>query len=63
VPPKGIAFDTRDQIERMAPQIERVVVLTKAMPLGNKTGMLPEERLKIAKWLHEADAGAETEVE
>jgi uncharacterized membrane protein len=35
----------------MAPQIERVVVLTKAMPLGNKTGMLPEERLKIAKWL------------
>ena len=63
VPPKGIAFDTRDQIERMAPQIERVVVLTKAMPLGNKTGMLPEERLKIAKWLHEADTGAETEVE
>jgi uncharacterized membrane protein len=43
----------------MAPQIERVVVLTKAMPLGNKTGMLPEERLKIAKWLFDS----KTEVE
>ena len=51
VPPKGIAFDSPDQIQRMAPQIERVVVLTKAMPLANKTGMLPEERLKIEKWL------------
>ncbi len=44
----------------MAPQIERVVVLTKAMPLGNKTGMLPEERLKIEKWLFRI---SETEVE
>jgi uncharacterized membrane protein len=59
VAPKGIVFDSPDQIQRMAPQIERVVVLTKAMPLANKTGMLPEERLKIAKWL----ADARTEVE
>jgi uncharacterized membrane protein len=35
------------------------VVLTKAMPLANKTGMLPEERLKIEKWLIET----RTEVE
>jgi uncharacterized membrane protein len=59
VPPKGVAFDTADQIQRMAPQIERVVVLTRAMPLANKTGMLPEERLKIAKWL----ADSRTDVE
>ena len=59
VPPKGIAFDSPEQIRRMAPQIERVVVLTKAMPLANKTGMLPEERLKIEKWLLETS----TEVE
>ena len=39
---------------RMAPQIERMVVLTKAMPLANKTGMLPEERLAIAKWLFDS---------
>jgi uncharacterized membrane protein len=59
VPPKGIAFDTADQIQRMAPQIERMVVLTHAMPLANKTGMLPEERLVIAKWL----AGGKTGVD
>jgi uncharacterized membrane protein len=53
-PPKGVAFDTPDQIQRMAPQIERMVVLTQAMPVGNKTGMLPEERLVIAKWLADA---------
>jgi uncharacterized membrane protein len=54
-PPKGVAFDTPDQIQRMAPQIERMVVLTQAMPVGNKTGMLPEERLVIAKWLADAE--------
>ena len=59
VAPKGIAFDSPDQIQRMAPQIERVVVLTKAMPLGNKTGMLPEERLKIAKWLADSKMDVE----
>lgn len=53
-PPKGVAFDTPDQIMRMAPQIERMVVLTKAMPIGNKTGMLPEERDMIAKWIFDS---------
>ena len=63
VPPKGIAFDTPDQIQRMAPQIERMVVLTTAMPLANKTGMLKEERLKIAKWLADTKAAQETATE
>ena len=58
-PPKGIAFDTTDQIQRMAPQIERMVVLTQAMPLANKTGMLPEERLVIAKWLADAQSAVD----
>ena len=53
-PPKGVAFDTADQIIRMTPQIERMVVLTKAMPIGNKTGMLPEERDMIAKWIFDS---------
>jgi uncharacterized membrane protein len=43
----------------MAPQIERMVVLTQAMPLANKTGMLPEERLAIAKWLSDSKAGVD----
>ena len=58
-PPKGVAFDTADQIQRMAPQIERMVVLTQAMPVGNKTGMLPEERLVIAKWLADAESAVD----
>ncbi len=54
-PPKGVAFDTPDQIQRYAPQIYRMTVLTRAMPLGNKTGMLPEERDLIGRWI---DGGA-----
>lgn len=58
-PPKGIAFDTAEQIRRLAPQIERMVVLTQAMPLANKTGMLPEERLMIAKWIAEGESSVD----
>jgi uncharacterized membrane protein len=36
-----------------------MVVLTNAMPIGNKTGMLPEERLVIAKWLADSKASVE----
>jgi uncharacterized membrane protein len=59
VAPKGVAFDTAEQIQRMAPQIERMVVLTQAMPVGNKTGMLPEERLVIAKWIADTKSAVE----
>jgi len=54
-PPKGVAFDTPAEIQRFAPQIYRMSVLTRAMPLGNKTGMLPEERDLIGRWI---DGGA-----
>ena len=54
-PPKGVAFDTPDQIKRLAPQIYRMSVLTHTMPLGNKTGMLPEERDLLGRWI---DGGA-----
>jgi uncharacterized membrane protein len=54
-PPKGIAFDTPDEIMRYAKQIYRMAVQTRAMPLGNKTGMLPQERVMIGRWI---DAGA-----
>jgi uncharacterized membrane protein len=49
-PPKGIAFDTPEQIAQQAAQILRVAVLTKAMPLGNRTGMLDEERALVGRW-------------
>ncbi len=52
-PPKGIAFDTADEIQRYAPLIYRMAVLTRAMPLGNKTGMTPQERMLIGRWIDE----------
>jgi uncharacterized membrane protein len=55
-PPKGIAFDTPDQIERQRAQIERMTVLTRAMPLGNRTGMTEEERLVLARWISDSRA-------
>jgi uncharacterized membrane protein len=55
LPPKGIAFDTPDEIRRYAKQIYRMAVATRAMPLGNKTGMLPQERVMIGRWI---DGGA-----
>jgi uncharacterized membrane protein len=48
--PKGIAFDTPEQIETLAAQIFRVAVQSTAMPLGNRTGMLPEERATLGRW-------------
>jgi uncharacterized membrane protein len=49
--PKGIAFDTPEEIRRYAPQIYRAAVLTQAMPLGNKTGMQPAERALLGRWI------------
>jgi uncharacterized membrane protein len=50
-PPKGIAFDTPQEIQRYAAQIYRMAVATRAMPLGNKTGMQPAERDLIGRWI------------
>jgi uncharacterized membrane protein len=50
-PPKGIAFDTAAEIERYIPQINRMAVLSRAMPLGNKTGMTDDERRLIGRWI------------
>ena len=33
--------------------IYRMAVLTRAMPLGNKTGMTAEERMLIGHWIAE----------
>jgi uncharacterized membrane protein len=49
-PPKGIAFDSPAEIERYADQILRVAVRTHSMPLGNRTGMTPEERALLGRW-------------
>jgi uncharacterized membrane protein len=50
-PPKGITFDTPEQIDRMAPQIYRLAVRTRVMPLGNRTQMTMAERATLGRWI------------
>ena len=49
--PKGIMFASVDDLKRYAKQIETQAVLHHTMPMGNKTGMLPEEREKLGAWI------------
>lgn len=50
-PPKGVLLDTPGHIARFAPAIRVQAVLTHAMPPNNITGVEPEERQELAKWL------------
>jgi uncharacterized membrane protein len=51
VAPAGVVLDTREQIVERADAIEEQAVRTKAMPLGNVTGMADEERDVLGAWL------------
>jgi uncharacterized membrane protein len=51
--PLGITFDTAGQIKAQASQIEQVAVSTKAMPLGNSTGMTQGERDLLGAWIRQ----------
>ena len=50
-PPAGIMLETIEQVRRYAPRIRTQVVETRAMPLGNQTGMTDEDRERIAAWI------------
>jgi uncharacterized membrane protein len=50
-PPGGVVLDTREQIVEQADAVEEQAVRTKAMPLGNVTGMTDEERETLGAWL------------
>ncbi|VAW11333.1 FIG137887: membrane protein related to purine degradation [hydrothermal vent metagenome] len=50
-PPKGIVFDTPEDIRKYAAQIRAQTVLTDAMPLGNETEMTAEERQTLGDWI------------
>jgi uncharacterized membrane protein len=50
-PPAGIMLETIEQIRRYAPRILDQVTVTRAMPLGNETGMTDEERDSVAAWI------------
>ena len=49
--PAGVVFDTEEQIRAQADAIEEQAVRTRAMPLGNKTGMTDEERELLGRWV------------
>lgn len=49
-PPKGLVLEQPDQVRANARRIYQQVVVVRAMPLGNQTGMTDEERDLIARW-------------
>jgi len=49
-PPKGVVFETAEDIIRQAQAIHQQTVVTKAMPIGNLTGITDEERAAIDAW-------------
>jgi uncharacterized membrane protein len=50
-PPAGIVLETIEEIARNAPKIMSQVVIQRAMPLGNETGMTDDERDRLAAWI------------
>jgi uncharacterized membrane protein len=53
VAPKGVVFDTPEEIKSQASLIESVAVTTKIMPIGNATGMTQAERDELGAWIRE----------
>ena len=51
VAPLGMLLDTPDEIRANAPRILAVAVDAQTMPLGNLTGMTPEERELVGRWI------------
>jgi uncharacterized membrane protein len=49
--PKNITLETIEDVRKHAATIFAQTVQTKAMPLGNQTGMTDEERATLAQWL------------
>ena len=49
--PAGVLLETIPQVAANAARIMTQVVVTRAMPLGNQTGMTDEERDRIAAWI------------
>jgi uncharacterized membrane protein len=51
--PNGVTFETPESIRARAEPIRTRVVLTRTMPLGNKTGMTDAERDLLGRWLEQ----------
>ncbi len=49
--PGGVMFDDAVQLKSHAAKVLAQAVLTKAMPLANKTGMTDDERARLGAWI------------
>jgi uncharacterized membrane protein len=49
--PAGVLLETIAQVAANAERIMTQVVVNRAMPLGNQTGMTGDERDRIAAWI------------
>jgi len=48
--PKGILLETPEQMIQHAQSVYQQTVVTKAMPIGNLTGITNEERSRLGEW-------------
>ena len=49
--PKDVVLENIDQLRRHSKQVVQFSVQTRAMPLGNETGMTDEERSQLGAWI------------
>ncbi|HVY35115.1 MAG TPA: urate hydroxylase PuuD [Caulobacteraceae bacterium] len=56
-PPLGVTFDTPERLRSFAPRIYQMAVATRAMPLGNETGMTDQDRARLGAWIKAGAAG------
>jgi uncharacterized membrane protein len=55
--PKGVKFDTAEELRVHAAHIEQQAVLSDIMPLGNTTGMTEGERRLLGAWIEQGAKG------
>jgi len=53
-PPKGIVLESEEDITRHAYTIHQQTVVTRAMPVGNLTGITESERATIDAWFNQS---------
>jgi uncharacterized membrane protein len=51
--PNGVMLDTAERIYAYSNQIYTQAVISKVMPLGNKTGITDEERAELGRWYNQ----------
>ena len=49
--PAGVRFDTPEEVEMWRERIKARAVVTRTMPLNNRTEMTDDERDTLARWL------------